>query len=1215
MFNHPSEPPSDVPIASDDVTTPPHDVTITPHFDITPPNTSDYTESPDKQEGTVECLLKVTLNLSGEVLFVFDWRKKLPLLIDTGASVSLIPLRLCDEYDTDDPIALSGVVGSSRTLGSVTYVPELGLSNPLPHKFYVADVNLDFAIAGMDFLAKNQLSIHPHLRLMIQDQTGEKVSLTQGHGCNSLETFWENFLSHTIQTFPVMAAPITVPSLLSDEVLRCHSILRSFPSILKEPDYSGIPKHNHVLDIEVIPDFKLHAIHPRRCSMVNQEIIDSKFAELIRKGALIRKSSANTSPITLATKKDGSPRVCVDYTKLNNQTVTLHYPLPLIQSLDQRLTNRHHFFSSLDLREAYYSLPLSKRAQQLAAIVSLHGVYQPLRTPFGLKNAPAKFSELIADVISGLETCVFAYLDDFLVYSETLEEHFHHLTLLCQRFEKFGLFVNLDKCQFAQQSIEFLGHCISDQGMTPLTSKVSAVMASKRPTTLRELRSFLGSINYYRKYIPHVAEMLAPLNGLTQGPKRGKNSKIPWKPQHEAAFQRVISALANFTCLTYEDPSIPLVLSTDASNDAAGAVLEQNFGSENFPSFRPLSFFSKSFPATTALRSTFNRELTAMYLAVKHYRHRILGRELIIRTDHLALVRAMTNCGGEHSPNEARMLAYIKEFSPEMCYITGEANVVADWLSRPPTSENSPTSPDDNSPYTDEGPTHIISSILKEGSSPTDVFSLIVNQQLDNPSTIDNDVNTPTIKLYPLMDNEPTIPIDASHPISTTFEVLTPMTFHLAQQQEMSLIDNIRTSSLQADSGFCITSRSVPGAPEALVYGTIETNSTVFRPIVPSQLRIPLFHKLHKTAHLGAEKTVELITPHFFWPDMSKDISLWCRACPECQSCKISRHNRARLVNYPGNDGRLQTIHLDLLSLTPSEGYRYLLTMRDRRTGLICAAPLSDKTAKSVQSAFLHHFIGYYGVPTTVITDNGREFTAGLFQDFCKCLGIQQKFVTAYHPQANGSVERIHRCIRTAFRALPDPGQWMSQLPLLILTLNNVTCDVNRYSSFQQTYGQPANLPGTLIFPEDTVVEPPIDWFQTSAFIEIMGHHRREARPLPDNHPYRESALDTCSRVWVRNNAPDNSLSPLYKGPFQVVSRQEKYFTVDYGSCLDNITVDRLKAFIELPPLPSCEHPNQEPPETYVSGNNTTDTAHVHSHPYDTRQGPRPDYAAMNEGY
>ena len=156
-------------------------------------------------------------------------------------------------------------------------------------------------------------------------------------------------------------------------------------------------------------------------------------------------------------------------------------------------------------------------------------VYNERSDDTKLKTAPAKFSELIADVISGFEGFVFAYLDDFLIYSETFEEHCKHLALLSDKLRQFGMFINLDKCQLAQHQVEFLGHTISGTGMSPLTSKVAAVMQRKRPTTLKELRSLLGSLNYYHSYVPHIAGMLGPLNDLLKGPRKGRKKSFCYK--------------------------------------------------------------------------------------------------------------------------------------------------------------------------------------------------------------------------------------------------------------------------------------------------------------------------------------------------------------------------------------------------------------------------------------------------------------------------------------------------------------------------------------------------------------------------------------------------------------------------------------------------------------------------------------------------------------
>ena len=246
------------------------------------------------------------LKFSGEVLFAFDWRKKLPVLIDTGASVSIIPTHFCEEYDNDQPIALCGFVGSSRTVGSITYVPEIGFKTRSPQKFYVANVDLNFAILGMDFLTKNELTIRPHLQSLTHERTSENVPLTKGVGSNPEENFWQNFLCQApiAPLVTVMTAVASATSSPNNIVDLCLKVIQRFPKILCDPDYT-VPKHNYELDIEVFPGFKFHVCNPRKCSMFNQEIIDKQFAKLVHVKALIRKSSCNTSPITLATKKTG----------------------------------------------------------------------------------------------------------------------------------------------------------------------------------------------------------------------------------------------------------------------------------------------------------------------------------------------------------------------------------------------------------------------------------------------------------------------------------------------------------------------------------------------------------------------------------------------------------------------------------------------------------------------------------------------------------------------------------------------------------------------------------------------------------------------------------------------------------------------------------------------------------------------------------------------
>ena len=199
---------------------------------------------------------------------------------------------------------------------------------------------------------------------------------------------------------------------------------------------------------------------------------------------------------------------------------------------------------------------------------------------------------------------------------------------------------------------------------------------------MKELRRFLGIISYYRSHIKDLASISKPLTDMLRG-KDGRSARRlrSWGPDQQKAFKDVLEIVNQAETLHHENPSAPLILTTDASSTHAGAVLEQI--DEEGKSPKPLAYFSKAFPKSVKYRSAFNRELTAAFMATRYFKHRIRGRHLIIRTDHASLVRAVEKGYGEHSPSEIRMLCYVKEFNPQMIYIKGEENIIADTLSRP----------------------------------------------------------------------------------------------------------------------------------------------------------------------------------------------------------------------------------------------------------------------------------------------------------------------------------------------------------------------------------------------------------------------------------------------------------------------------------------------------------------------------------------------------
>ncbi|BHF68050.1 hypothetical protein SprV_0301108000 [Sparganum proliferum] len=294
--------------------------------------------------------------------------------------------------------------------------------------------------------------------------------------------------------------------------------------------------------------------------------------------------------------------------------------------------------------------------------------------PFGLRNASQTFERFIDRVLRGLPF-VYVYIDDVLVASRDVEEHLQHLTLLFDRFQQFGVTLHPAKCILGATSLEFLGHLIDSNGIRPLPSKVAAIRDFPAPTSKRQVQRFLGVVNFYRRFLPNCADTILPLTNLLSGSKR----TFELTPAALTSFEQVKALLADATLLTHYHADAPISLMVDASNVAVGAVLQQSLPDSTVP----LAFFSKKLSKAETRYSTFGRELLAAYLAVRHFRHLLEGREFTIFTDHKPLTFALRSRTDKLNPREIRQLDYISQFTSDIRHIDGSRNEVADALSRP----------------------------------------------------------------------------------------------------------------------------------------------------------------------------------------------------------------------------------------------------------------------------------------------------------------------------------------------------------------------------------------------------------------------------------------------------------------------------------------------------------------------------------------------------
>ena len=415
---------------------------------------------------------------------------------------------------------------------------------------------------------------------------------------------------------------------------------------------------------------------PYRASPAEKKIIREQITDMLQNEIIEYSHSDWSSPIVLVTKKDAKIRFCVDYRKLNPVTVKDSHPLPLIiDTLDA--LNDSKIFTKLDLKSGYWSVSLDERTKHKTAFVSYMGLFQFKRLPFNLSDSPATFQRFLQHVLSDIlwKFCL-VYIDDIIIWSSNENEHVDHVRQVFERLDRHNLRLNPGKCDFATEEVLYLGHILTPTGVRPDNDKIRSVENFPKPKKVRNIREFLGLTSYYRRFVKDYAKIAKPLNDLLK-----KNMPFVWSNECEEAFEILKTKLITPPILGHFKPECAIILCTDASNYALGAILSQIQDDREVV----ISYNSKSLDERQSKYTVCEKEALAIVWAVNKLRHYIFGAHFTIKTDNCALCFLMK----VKNPNGrlTRWSLLLSEYNFTIIYKSGALHRHCDCLSRNPTED------------------------------------------------------------------------------------------------------------------------------------------------------------------------------------------------------------------------------------------------------------------------------------------------------------------------------------------------------------------------------------------------------------------------------------------------------------------------------------------------------------------------------------------------
>ena len=775
-------------------------------------------------------------------------------------------------------------------------------------------------------------------------------------------------------------------------------------------------------DIEIEPHTVPICSKAYSCPYKFRQIILDELQQL-READLIQPAGTSRwgSPTVLVSKpRSNKMRLCCDMRKINEKTVLQAYPMLNMNVLFADIgKSNSQYFTIIDLSNSYRQIPLTKRSQEIATMVTIAGSFKPTTCTFGMKNIPFIFTRLMDTLFGDIKGEYMNYFqDDIIIFSKSFDDHLAHIEEVLTRLRASGLTAKPEKTFLCKRSVQYLGFILDKSGVSTTEENIAKVKHFPRPTSQKLVRGYLGLTSFYRRHIRGFSQIAAPLYALTAKMK----GKFVWTQEAETAFQTLKEKLISAPLLAYPnlDSGEKLRITVDASSSGLAYILSQMQLSNvtNKLIERPICYGSTILKGNEKHMCSTDLELAAVCFSLKQLDCWVRGTKFILITDHKSLTYMMNKSMELMKPATARKLIFLQQYDFELQHRKGELIRHVDTLSRQLTVHggNADIEPVINAikHTTAHG---IPSDNCDLGLTDLSIDNVRAGQRTDHFYT----------RMYDYLQYGK---LPEQRCLSRKIQ----------KQQCNYIVDNNLLYHVWLDKN---------------------RKERYKQLCIPAEYRekvLAVLHDIKTTGHRGAAKMYWESQRKVYWSDMYKDIQNYVASCKLCMESNTGHAPKVQLCPIPAETLPFRRVHVDLLKFkVPSRGYNYVLALIDSFSKYLVTKSLKRKTALSVVKSIYTEWILRYGIPKelTIVTDNGAELKNSYSKVLYQLLGIRTVYISTYHAAANSQVERANRSIISFLRKFckDDPKSWATNLPYATFVINSSVSETTKCSAFSLMHG------------------------------------------------------------------------------------------------------------------------------------------------------------------